>query len=99
MTMSKLDLKINLWYKSNWSNNNVRVVRKNKFTCTLLATLRKEGINAPRGRDMTLCNASKSMYSDSASENEARRARGEFSRSRRKQNMVRIKGVGIERSF
>jgi hypothetical protein len=85
---SKLDLKINLGYKYNFSNENLRFIRRSKFICALLATLRKVGINAPGGGHMTLGDASKPMYSVTTSENEAR--------SRKKENLLRIKRFEIE---
>ncbi len=55
--MSKLDLGINLGYKSNWSNENLCVARRSKFKCALLAALRKVQINIPGGGDVALGDA------------------------------------------
>ncbi|PMD15604.1 hypothetical protein NA56DRAFT_709736 [Hyaloscypha hepaticicola] len=71
--MSKLDLRINLWYKSNWSNETLRVARRSKFMCALLATLRKVQIIAPGGGDVALGDAGRPAWSVSVSEEEARR--------------------------
>jgi small-conductance mechanosensitive channel len=76
--MSKLDLKINLGYKSNWSNENLRIARRSKFMCALLATLRKVQINAPGGGDVALGDASRPAWSVSVSEEEAKAARDAY---------------------
>lgn len=86
--MSKLDLKINLGYKSNWSNENLRITRRSKFMCALLATLRKVQIVAPGGGDVALGDAQRPAYSVSVSEEEAKTARAAFFEEKEKHKYV-----------
>lgn len=91
--MSKLELKINLGYKSNWSNGHLRVARRSKFMCALLATLRKVNIHAPGGGDAMVGEASRPAYLVVVSDDEARRARSEFLEELAKGKYVKDKGV------
>jgi hypothetical protein len=47
--MSKLQLKIEIKHKSNWSNETLRAARRSKFMCALVAALRAVPIYAPGG--------------------------------------------------
>jgi small-conductance mechanosensitive channel len=86
--MSKLDLRINLGYKSNWSNENLRVARRSKFMCALLATLRKVQINAPGGGDVALGDAGRPAWSVSVSEEEARKVRAAYLEKKERHRFV-----------
>jgi small-conductance mechanosensitive channel len=86
--MSKLDLRINLGYKSNWSNENLRVARRSKFMCALLATLRKVQINAPGGGDVALGDAGRPAWSVSVSEEEARKVRAAYLEEKERHRFV-----------
>lgn len=45
--MNKMELKIEIRHKSNWSNETVRAARRSKFMCALVLALRKIPIYAP----------------------------------------------------
>ncbi|KAI5459649.1 Mechanosensitive ion channel-domain-containing protein [Mariannaea sp. PMI_226] len=47
--LNKLEVRISIAHKSNWSNDKLRAARSNKFYCALLAILRKIPINKPGG--------------------------------------------------
>ncbi len=49
--MTKLELKIVVGYKSNWSNEGLRSGRRSKFNIALLESLRKVNLRAPGGGD------------------------------------------------
>ncbi|CZR69410.1 uncharacterized protein PAC_19310 [Phialocephala subalpina] len=93
--MSKLDLKINLGYKSNWSNEHLRVARRSKFMCALLATLRKVQINAPGGGDVSIGDASRPSYSVSVSDEEAKIARMHYLEEKEKERYVPNKDKSV----
>jgi small-conductance mechanosensitive channel len=86
--MSKLDLKINWGYKSNWSNENLRVARRSKFMCALLVTLRKVQVYVPGGGDVALGDAQRPAYSVAVSEEEAKAARVAFFEEKEKHKYV-----------
>lgn len=91
--LSKLDLKINLGYKSNWSNENLRVSRRSKFLCALLATLRKVQIHAPGGGDVAIGDASRPAYSVSLTEEEGKKARERWVEETEKNKFVKDKDI------
>jgi small-conductance mechanosensitive channel len=76
--LSKLELKVNLGYKSNWSNETLRLTRRSKFMCAMLASLRKVQINAPGGGDVAIGDASRPAYSVQLSEEEGRAVRAKY---------------------
>ena len=48
-SMDKLQLKVEIRHKSNWSNETVRAARRSKFMCALVLALRKVPIYPPGG--------------------------------------------------
>ena len=44
--LSKMDLRVELQHKSNWSSEPLRMYRRSKFNCALLSAMRKVGIAA-----------------------------------------------------
>ncbi|KAJ5149893.1 hypothetical protein N7448_001471 [Penicillium atrosanguineum] len=45
--MDKLELRVDIRHKSNWSNETVRAARRSKFMCALVLAVRKVRIRAP----------------------------------------------------
>lgn len=45
--LDRLDLRVDLRHRYNWSNESVRVARRSKFMCALVLALRHLGIRAP----------------------------------------------------
>jgi len=45
--MDKLELRVDIRHKSNWSNETVRAARRSKFMCALVLAMRKIPIRAP----------------------------------------------------
>ncbi|KAH6701384.1 Mechanosensitive ion channel-domain-containing protein [Leptodontidium sp. MPI-SDFR-AT-0119] len=93
--MTKLELRINLGYKSNWSNEKLRVTRRSKFMCALLSTLRKVQINAPGGGDVVIGDANRPVYSVAVSDEEAKMSRKKYLEE--KENAKYVKDKGPER--
>ncbi|KAG4431774.1 hypothetical protein IFR05_012750 [Cadophora sp. M221] len=91
--MTKLELRINLGYKSNWSNEKLRVTRRSKFMCALLSTLRKVQINAPGGGDVVIGDANRPAYSVAVSDEEAKMSRMNYLEEKEKAKYVKDKGV------
>lgn len=52
--MNKLELRIEIRHKSNWSNESLRATRRSKFMCALVLALRKVPIAGPGGADAAL---------------------------------------------
>ncbi|KAF1828783.1 serine/threonine protein kinase-like protein [Decorospora gaudefroyi] len=61
--MNKLELRVEIRHKSNWSNESLRVSRRSKFMCALVVALRKVPINGPGGSDAALGSADKPSWS------------------------------------
>lgn len=93
--LSKLDLKITLGYKSNWSNENLRAIRRSRFMCALLGIMRKIPIYAPGGGDAAIGEASRPSYSVSVSDEEAREARARFLEEKEKGKFVPLKNKSV----
>jgi small-conductance mechanosensitive channel len=47
--LNKLELRVSVTHKSNWSEERLRATRSNKFMCALLATVRKIPLQNPTG--------------------------------------------------
>lgn len=61
--MDKMELRIDIMHKSNWSNEAVRAARRSKFMCALVLALRRIPINAPGGGGASLGEAANPTYS------------------------------------
>ncbi|KAF1365370.1 hypothetical protein EJ07DRAFT_96522 [Lizonia empirigonia] len=72
--MNKLELRVEIRHKSNWSNESLRASRRSKFMCALVVALRKVPINGPAGGDAALGSADKPTWSVSVPPAEAREA-------------------------
>jgi len=61
--MNKLELRVEILHKSNWSNETLRTARRSKFMCALVLALRKVPIAGPGGADAALGSADKPTWS------------------------------------
>lgn len=61
--MNKLELRVQVRHKSNWSNESLRAQRRSKFMCALVMALRKVPIAGPGGSDASLGSADKPSWS------------------------------------
>jgi small-conductance mechanosensitive channel len=61
--MNKLELRVEILHKSNWSNESLRTARRSKFMCALVLALRKVPIAGPGGADAALGSADKPTWS------------------------------------
>ena len=62
-SMDKMELRVDIMHKSNWSNEAVRAARRSKFMCALVLALRRIPINAPGGGGASLGEAANPTYS------------------------------------
>lgn len=70
-SMDKMELKVEIRHKSNWSNETVRAARRSKFMCALVLALRKIPINGPGGAGPALGSADQPTYSVTVSDEQA----------------------------
>ena len=80
--MNKLELKVEIKHKSNWSNETIRASRRSKFMCALVLSLRKIPIYAPGGGSAALGSADQPSYSVSVSNEQAAASRDAFTQSK-----------------
>ncbi|MCJ1392205.1 hypothetical protein MMC18_005072 [Xylographa bjoerkii] len=78
-SMDKMELKVEIRHKSNWSNEAVRAARRSKFMCALVLALRKVPIYAPGGGGAALGSSDQPTYSVAVSDAEAVERRKAFS--------------------
>lgn len=86
--MNKLELKIEIRHKSNWSNEAVRASRRSKFMCALVLALRKIPIYGPGAGDAALGDSAKPTYSVTISDEQAAANRKEFADNKDKKRLV-----------
>lgn len=76
--MNKLELRVEIRHKSNWSNENLRAARRSKFMCALVVALRRVPIAGPGGSDAALGDANKPSWSVAISPSDAIAAREKY---------------------
>ncbi|KAL5456536.1 hypothetical protein PMIN06_003890 [Paraphaeosphaeria minitans] len=76
--MNKLELRVEIRHKSNWSNESLRASRRSKFMCALVVGLRKVPIAGPGGSDAALGSAERPSWSVAVSPEHAESARQKF---------------------
>jgi small-conductance mechanosensitive channel len=74
-SMDKLELRIEIRHKSNWSNETVRASRRSKFMCALVLAMRKVPILVPGGGGAALGDPSNPSYSVSITDSTAKQYR------------------------
>lgn len=81
-SMDKMELKVEIRHKSNWSNETVRAARRSKFMCALVLALRKIPINGPGGAGPALGSVDQPTYSVAVSDAQAALNREAASKAR-----------------
>ncbi|KAF2445100.1 hypothetical protein P171DRAFT_359417 [Karstenula rhodostoma CBS 690.94] len=76
--MNKLELRVEIRHKSNWSNESLRASRRSKFMCALVVALRKVPIAGPGGSDAALGSADKPSWSVAISPEHAQSVRQKY---------------------
>ncbi|MCJ1398896.1 hypothetical protein MMC11_002097 [Xylographa trunciseda] len=87
-SMDKMELKVEIRHKSNWSNEAVRAARRSKFMCALVLALRKVPIYAPGGGGAALGSSDQPSYSVAISDMEAAARREAFSTAKAAKRLV-----------
>lgn len=80
--MDKMELKVEILHKSNWSNETVRAARRSKFMCALVLALRKVPIYAPGGGGAVLGSLDQPSYTVAVSDQQAASNRDAFDKSK-----------------
>ncbi|KAL2366254.1 hypothetical protein RJZ56_000711 [Blastomyces dermatitidis] len=86
--IDKLELKIEIRHKSNWSNETVRAARRSKFMCALVLAIRKIPIYGPGGGDAVLGDVTRPSYSVSISPEQAQASKDEWAKGKEGKRMV-----------
>jgi hypothetical protein len=86
--LDKLDLRIEIRHKSNWSNEQLRATRRAKFLCALVLAIRKIPIYGPGGGDAVLGGPSNPSYYVPVSDEEAAAKRDEFKAEKEGKRMI-----------
>ena len=89
-SMDKMELKVEIRHKSNWSNEAVRAARRSKFMCALVLALRRVPIYAPGGGGAALGSNDQPTYSVAISATEAAERRDAFSAAKDAKRLIPI---------
>ncbi|MCJ1472589.1 hypothetical protein MMC13_001238 [Lambiella insularis] len=81
-SMDKMELKVEIKHKSNWSNEAVRAARRSKFMCALVLALRKVPIYGPGGGGAALGSSDQPTYSVAVTDAEAASRRDAFAKAK-----------------
>ncbi|EED18543.1 serine/threonine protein kinase [Talaromyces stipitatus ATCC 10500] len=86
--MDKLELRIEIRHKSNWSNETVRAARRSKFMCALVLAIRKIPIYGPGGGGAALGDPSNPSYSVSITDEKAKEYREKAAEKKEEARLV-----------
>jgi hypothetical protein len=86
--MDKLQLKVEIRHKSNWSNETVRAARRSKFMCALVLALHKVPIYCPGGGGLPLGDPGNPSYSVAVSDQIAAAAREKAAKNKEEKRHV-----------
>jgi hypothetical protein len=86
--MNKMELKVEIKHKSNWSNETVRAARRSKFMCALVLALRRVPIYGPGGGGAVFGSADAPSYSVSVSPEEAKSNKSAFAAAKEAKRLV-----------
>ncbi|KAB5585423.1 mechanosensitive ion channel [Coniochaeta sp. 2T2.1] len=86
--LDKLNLKIAIKHKSNWSNEAVRAARRSKFMCALTLALKRVPIYAPGGGGEALGGPSNPTYSVAVDDGYAAAARAKADEEKEMKRLV-----------
>ncbi|KAM3421824.1 putative MscS family protein C2C4.17c [Cercospora zeina] len=91
--MSKLQLKVEIRHKSNWSNETLRAARRSKFMCALVAALRVVPIYGPGGGSDAAGSAANPNYAVTITDSEAKENAEHAADEREKLRLVPTKKI------
>lgn len=86
--MDKLQLKVEIRHKSNWSNETVRAARRSKFMCALVLALRKVPIYPPGGGNTPLGDPGNPSYTVAVSDAIAQAGREKAAKTKEEKRLV-----------
>lgn len=86
--MNKLQLKIELRHKSNWSIESVRAARRSKFMCALVQALRRVPVYGPAGGGPAAGDKANPTYSVSITDSEAKENQQQFDLDKKAKRLV-----------
>lgn len=86
--MDKLQLRVEIKHKSNWSNETVRAARRSKFMCALVLALRKVPIYCPGGGGLPLGDPGNPSYSVAVSDEIAAAARDKAAKNKEGKRLI-----------
>jgi small-conductance mechanosensitive channel len=94
--MSKLEVYVEAEHKSNWNNERIRRMRRNKLMTAVISSLRSVGINSPGGGDATLGDEARPTYQVLVSEEAAQEARRRFKDEAKAKKRVSVMSTSAE---
>ena len=94
-SMDKMELKVEIRHKSNWSNETVRAARRSKFMCALVLALRKIPINAPGGGGPALGSVDQPTYSVAVSDAQAASNREAAAKARDAKRLIPLEKPNV----
>ncbi|KAI9681825.1 MAG: hypothetical protein M1829_000570 [Trizodia sp. TS-e1964] len=86
--MNKLELRVEIRHKSNWSNETLRAARRSKFMCALVLALRRVPIYGPGAGDAVLGDMAKPTYSVAVTDAQATANREEFAAKKEAKRLI-----------
>jgi mechanosensitive ion channel-like protein len=95
--MNKMELKIEIKHKSNWSNETVRAARRSKFMCALVMALRRVPIFGPGGGGAVLGSADAPSYSVSLTPEVAQQNKDAFAAGKEAKRLIPTNATQPER--
>jgi small-conductance mechanosensitive channel len=91
--MNKMELRVEIKHKSNWSNESLRAARRSKFMCALVMALRRVPIYGPGGGSAALGSADSPSFSVSLSPEDAKRNKDTFAVAQQAKRLAPTKPV------
>lgn len=88
--MNKMELKIEIRHKSNWSNEQLRAARRSKFMCALVLALRKIPVQAPGGGGAGAGDPTNATYSVSITAEEAARNKEKAAQEKEAKRLINL---------
>jgi hypothetical protein len=86
--MNKMELRVEIKHKSNWSNEAIRAARRSKFMCALVLALKRVPIYAPGGGAAALGSSDAPSYSVSLSPDQAKLNKDAFAAAKEAKKLV-----------
>ncbi|EEH03930.1 serine/threonine-protein kinase [Histoplasma capsulatum G186AR] len=87
-TMNKLELRVEIRHKSNWSHETIRATRRSKFMCAVVLAARKIPIYGPGGGDAALGDVTRPSYSVAISHEQAQANKDEWTKGKDEARMI-----------